>query len=513
MSATQGARVAVVGNGPRALWALERLDAYLGCAGAVPPSEVHVFGPGDLGAGSNYNSSQPDYLRLNVASSGVDAWRGENERGQSLDAWRDSRAPGSTRDAFPPRALTGVYLREQAERVRGSLDRHLGSAVVVHGAFARRLRRSAHGWGIDGHGPFDEVLLAVGHAADWPGALHHHWPSSLAALHPRVYPVADLLARPELRPGSTVVIRGAALTAIDAVLALTLGRGRRPADSDLRIVLSSRTGRLMLPKMDPQVLAPTLTRLGDLSETRRAVAEGEDVSDLVGEVAVRLLGDDRNAAQLVDRAIAALLDGADENDDSVRFLDHGVAMAEGRRPPDGAWALGQAWRLLYPDLVRRQRARKAGFPLGWEGYADWSRELERLAFGPPLVNARLLLEGLESGTVCVKRDPVSTLARDADLVIDAVLAPPGVAQLPADDLLGRLRDSGLLCHDATRRGARVAADATVIDASGTCVAGLALVGRATEDELLGNDTLIRELHPEVDRWAQRVLCLSLGERA
>jgi diaminopimelate decarboxylase len=513
VNAATGSRIAVVGNGPRALWALERLDAHLERGGALPPSALHVFGRGDLGAGRVYDTSQPDYLRLNVASSGVDAWRGEGARGPCYDDWREKREPGSTRDAFPPRALTGVYLREQADRVLTSLRSRLGCEVWVHDELVARLDPSEAGWMVEGHGLFDEVLVTVGHAADWLGALHHDWPMGLPPLHPSVFPTADLLMRPELRAGATVVVRGAALTAVDAVLALTLGRGHRPANSDLSILLTSRTGRLMLPKTAPHVLAPLIAQLGDLTVVRGALAAGDDVPTLLGEVAVRLLGNDRTADELVGNAAEALLHRDDEHHDPLVSLRHGVAMARGQQPPDGAWALGQAWRILYPDLVRRQRTTTTGPPLGWSDYPGWSSELERLAFGPPLVNAELLLEGLESGTVRVRRGEVNEFACVADLVVDAVLPPPGIAELPAADLLGRLRDAGLLSRDPARRGARVADDASVIDAAGARVPGLALAGRVTEDDVLGNDTLIRDLHPELDRWAHRVLSMPTQETA
>jgi diaminopimelate decarboxylase len=383
--------------------------------------------------------------------------------------------------------------------------------VVLHDEVVRRIERSEQGWVVAGDGPFHEVLVAVGHAKDWPGALRHDWSEDLPPLHPAVFPVTDLLVRKEINAGATVVVRGAALTAIDLVLALTSGRGHRPADSDLRIVLTSRTGRLMLPKTDPRVLAPLLAGLGDLREMRHAAATGADVPSLLTEVAVRLLGGDCAGQRLVAAATAALLPGVVDDDDAIASLRHGVAMAAGERPPDGAWALGQAWRLLYPDFVRRQRATPAGWPLGWPDYPLWAPELERLAFGPPLVNARLLLEGLEAGTVRVQCGDVKDIAQGADLVVDAVLAPPGIVDLAADDLLGCLRDAGLLRHDPARRGARVGDDGTVVDGSGARVPGLALVGRATEDDVLGNDTLIRDLHPAIDRWARRVLSLPAGE--
>ncbi len=512
MSSSRGPVVAVLGNGPRALWALECLDACAQQSGASVPSAIHVFGKGDLGAGVVYDVAQPDYLRLNVTSTSVNAWRGLATRGLSFDSWRELRDPGSLCDPYPPRSLTGVYLREQATSLLHSLRHTLGNgSVVVHDRNVHVARPSAdgtHRWLLDDCGPYDEVLIAVGHGHDWPGALRHYWSTRLPPLQPRVFPVSELLARPELRPGATVVVRGAALTAIDAVLALTVGRGHRPGDSDLRIVLTSRTGKLMTPKTEVGVLRALLDRAGDLTRFSDQIAKGAAVPAQLRALAVHLLGGTEEAAAAVHAAEAALF-VASQDCDQVAILGNSIAVAHGERAPDGAWALGQAWRLLYADLVTRQRrTTPVGPPLDWPGYAAWAPELERLAFGPPLRNAQLLWEGLAAGRIVIRRDDVMSAAADADLVVDAVLPPPGIVDVPAEGVLGRLRDSGVLTHSAHQRGVRVADDASVLDRAGARVPGLALVGRATEDVVLGNDTLIRHLHPAVEAWARRVLSLS-----
>ena len=56
-----------------------------------------------------------------------------------------------------------------------------------------------------------------------------------------------------------------------------------------------------------------------------------------------------------------------------------------------------------------------------------------------------------------------------------------------------------------RRGLDVAPDAGVIGPDGRRVPGLSVIGRATEDSVIGNDTLSRTLHPHADRWAARVV--------
>lgn len=490
-----GPRVAVVGAGPRALWALERLDAHLGSTGGRL-DRVDVFGRGALGAGPVYDVDQPGYLRLNVLGSSVDVWSGRSGGGPSFDDWRERRRPGSSADAFGPRRLMGRYLHEQAERVLASLRERLGAgAVVVHDERVHRIRRTRGGWRLDERDPHDEVLLAVGHEDDWEGALRHDWPVQLPPLHPTVFPVDELLARPQVRPGATVLVRGAALTAIDAVLALTLGRGRDPADGDVKIVLASRSGRLMIPKSLPSVVAKRLAGAGELGDLRKRVREGDDVPTVVGELAGRLLGAEVDVPAELERL-----------DLGVAGLRRSIAIARGDAPVDVAWAIGQAWRALYADLVRRQQDIPAWAPpLDWADYSRWVPELERLAFGPALVNAELLLAGLESGTVQLRRGDVRGMTAGVDLVVDAVLAPPGIADVRADSLLGRLRADAIVHRGPGRRGVRVGADASVLDEAGCPVGGLAMIGRATEDEVLGNDTLIRELHPQVDLWARRVV--------
>lgn len=511
MTSRIGPRVAVVGTGPRALWALERLDALLERPGSRPLHAVEIFGVGEVGAGRVYDVTQPSYLRLNVASSVVDAWAGDRRRGPAYPTWAAAAAPSRADDPYPPRALAGRYLREQGRRVTTSLCQRLGGRVVRHDQMVERVEPAASGWTVDGQGPFDEVLLAVGHSADWGGALRHHWSPHLPPLHDTVFPVPPLVARPEIRPGASVLVRGAALTAIDAVAALTVGRHQRPAERDLRITLVSRTGRLMLPKSEPAVVASRVAEVRGLSGYAARVIGGWDVPEAVTELAAELLGGARPAHRLVRDAWAALAsDDAVDPGAAAGWLRHALEMARGQAPPDGAWALGQAWRALYPALVERQRSCSSGHPLCWPDFASGAAALERLAFGPPAVNAELLLDGLAAGTVQVGVGDVRDRAGSADLVVDAVLPPPGIVDLPRDSLLGRLRDGRVLSRDPVRRGARVASDGTVLGPSGARASGLALVGRATEDHVLGNDTLARDLHPEIETWAARVLGLTPG---
>lgn len=501
-------RVAIVGAGPRAAYALERL-ATLSASYAVELPTVDVIAPGTaLGPGEIYAAGQPPYLRLNVSSSVINAWQvnGVEPAGESFDAWRERRLPGSSADEFPPRSTAGGYLADFGTQQRARVPGARLEGLVTS------IRRSGDGFEVrwtDAHArlhshDYEEVLLAIGHATDWDGALRVGWPSDLALL-PGVYPVRRLERSTALREapkGATVVIRGAALTAIDAVLAIA---EHHPG---LHIVLASRTGKLMSPKTDPVVLAGH-------ADARAVLAEGRD------RLCQPRTSVPRELVRTARALLASFLDVEDEDwdrclrsllapagpADHTGWLAHRLAVAVGRADPDPAWALGEVWRGLYPTLVARQAARDTETPtLGWSEYAHWSTELERLAFGPPVVNATALLELMRRGVVEVCAvDDVAALARErrAVLTVDAVLAPPGVRQV-SDPLVTALLADRLISVAPRGRG-------VLIDNAGSCmvggraVGGLAAVGRITEDVVMGNDTLTRTMHPQLHSWAERVL--------
>ena len=171
-------RIAIVGFGPKGLYALERL---LDHAAALPPHarlEVDLFEPDpNPGAGPNYAPDQPAYLRMNFAADLIDMW------------WPDSRAvprsaqhpfvrwrgggPGSGA-AYPSRADVGEYLSAGFE----SLLRYAPRALTIRlrETAVDAVRANGGAWDVYAAdalaGSYDEVLLATGHqqrAAGEPG--------------------------------------------------------------------------------------------------------------------------------------------------------------------------------------------------------------------------------------------------------------------------------------------------------------------------------------------------------
>ncbi len=491
-------KVAIIGAGPRGLFAIERLWAYLPSARRV---RVSVFDPRAPGVGAAYDPSQPDYLRLNVTSAMVAAgWPGEN-RVPSFDEWRAAHGEKQPLEPFPPRARVGEYLAWFWEW----LGKHAPpSATLVHRQQrVETITRFGEGWAVDGES-FDEVLMATGHETSWPGVLGGE------AVVPAVFPVATWLHEERVPPGSSVAMRGAALTFIDAALALTEGRGGRfegewrtgliyrPAGREPRVIWPiARSGRWMDPKPQPGTPPATPTQ-EIIASGRRAVIEAETLHDAVAVVRSTAAELGADPAE-VDEVLAPL------HGSSTALLRDRLAAVSGASPADAAWALGHAWRGLYDSL----RVRFEGTGPGFEAFADLAGRFERVAFGPPPLNAAKIVALIDAGMI----DPGSLdtasmpgatptgLPDSPDVIVDAVLPPPGVVP---GSVTAKLVAEGTLTTAEGRRGVAVGADASCLDENGRAIAGLACIGRATEDVVIGNDTLNRAMHPAVDGWARRI---------
>lgn len=279
MSSSEVRRVAIVGLGPKGLFALERLLAHLGTRESSSPVEVHLFHKeGRFGVSPVYAEDQPDYIILNVAVGEVDAWGADEPpsrggRGPNFVEWygrRHLEAAPLTGEEFLGRAQVGHYLAEAFERI--ARDVPPGTRLVPHRGEVVDLAKEESGFrlhwqdqeGVEQTLVCERVLLTTGHSCRRLGPREREWRTfagrhEFARFIPFVYPVQRVLA--EILPKDRVAIKGLGLTCIDAVLQLTEGRGGRferdrlgilryrPSGEEPREIFPfSRTGLPMAPK-------------------------------------------------------------------------------------------------------------------------------------------------------------------------------------------------------------------------------------------------------------------------
>ena len=518
-----------------------------GCSLTRPRRSAHldvaVFDPAERpGAGPNYAPDLPSYLLMNFAAEQIDMWPRRGALAPvgsrpTFSEWRDPAGPPSEA-RYPARAAVGRYLAE-------GFGQLLAAAPAAVRIDHRRSRieslTSDDGKWIADSGRFEEVLLAPGHAQRSEAGLDRDAIGRGVRLVPAVFPVAEMLGEAAVPPRSQVAIRGFALTMIDAALALTEGRGGRfrrergghrlqyqDGDRSPAVILPfSRSGRPMLAKTGPEwsrerdldrLLGPALDRIARLPspiDVRRDLLPA--LGAVAAEALARLESRSEETTALsgwLEAAIGIEPPRAELSPEAE--LARSVAIAAGTEPPDQQWALGHAWRATYPAIVARFGAEGLE-PEQWPAFRRLATRMERIAFGPPPINAAKLAALIDAGVVdpllsrgqLELRSESTWLAqpgggRRVDVVIDAVLPEPGAVGL-AQPPIPRLLADGLVRVATGRRGLELTPDIVCVGAGGEPTPGLAAIGRPTEDWVIGNDTLSRTLHDEPDRWAGRVV--------
>jgi len=283
--------ICIVGAGIRGLGVLERIIAYSREYAPARYVRVHVVDPAPRGP-EQFDTSQPDYLLLNIVCGQVSMFPDATSvgdcppiAGPSLYEWVRARGlllgddgmtvgeSGRPIDAgdFLPRRLLGEYL----EWFRALLKDMAGSCVeiVEHEAVAEDLITSgdrlvvklSDGTRID----TDYLFLTVGQihesSTDGPreATANHDYASARRITRP--YPLPDQLT--PVGSSETVAIAGLGLSAVDAILTLTIGRGGRvenrdgvehyiPSGREPRILAFSRSG---LPYRSRPTLGAPLT--------------------------------------------------------------------------------------------------------------------------------------------------------------------------------------------------------------------------------------------------------------
>lgn len=529
-------RIAVIGGGPKSLFALLALHDLMPSVGS-PQVVVDVYDPLPPGAGSVWRAGQPEVLRLNVNAAILDA--SSSLSPEDFSSWLGRVDPGMSGEKYPPRALVGRYLSEQFELLcqRGNIDvTHV--PLTING-----VEREQSRWRVSGplcSQQYDEVLLATGHGlAD---ALPVEPLAGALNSSPLIGDYSSLDTT-EVPSESAVWIRGAALTAFDVALVLTEGRGGTwqpggdgsgnpryiaSGEEPRSITLSSRSGTLMDPK--PELVPVELAAC--LAEHRQRLRRwGVEVRDQLPDAGRSLAGlwhllldCAMDCASVMDTRTSALglwrtaLTGRSVVADPAAvpsppamnpagLLRSVLTVNQLGAPVTTGWIWARVWSGLYAELVvaMDRLPRSLG---EWQQFSRVARNFERFTFGPPELTARKLVALFDAGILHVASP--GEIVPTGVVLIDAVTPGPGVlleaapGGCPNSDLLAGLLKSGEASVRPGERGLLTDLDGTCVARDGSRSESLAALGRPTEDPTLGHDTLNRSLHPEHRLWAQRV---------
>ena len=542
-------RIAIIGCGPRGLQCLETLDRNVSRED-LKRCQITVFESAEHpGAGRVYDPNQPHCLRMNYASEHIDFWQSPGQQttavSGSLIGWLKDRYPDyATSDQYVPRAVVGEYLSDCYRQVTESLQKKTSLSVrreTVGGVHRSSPTGVSNRWIVQtgndqqpaDQQEFDCVVVTTGHqdlrASD---RLSHQ--SSTEFVHP----VATALSEDAVPPGCTVHIRGFALTAIDAILSLTEGRGGQyianPSDrcepmiyqpaggEPSKIYVESRTGRPGLCK-PTNVVEPVSDRFWDPYRRRLfAIAEQAesrreantqvcqdrdelrfhpDLWAIICQSAADLLyqsGQDISASD-VKNWFRGWSRYRMDSQTAIEYLRQSLRVAHGHRQKDIPYALGEAWRKLYGELVSivsYGRLSKRQHDL----FTETAVEMERIAFGPPARSVERVLAAVDRGIVVTcNGDEREALGDDAfDVHRDAVISSPRELREPG--VLKSLVDDALVRIDPISGGLMIDANGQAIDAP----PDLYIFGRATEGWIVGNDTLSRTLHDHIERWSRHL---------
>ena len=467
-------KVAIIGAGPRGLWASEELMERARERGAA--IDVTVFDAKPLDESSApgaFRDSVPEEFLLNAPKSIVETKLGPLDPNDEL--------PGD----FPSRRQVGEHLdaswRALEENLppRCSLTHRVANIEMVEPTDDGVVVLGEH---------FDEVLMVTGHAHDWPGSLAHADLGDFKVIAP-AYPASNLDA---VGPDDVALVRGAALTFIDVV---------KYADAKVFYPVT-RSGRFMEVKAYFEGEAKEEAQ-PHIEEASQKILECEGLDELEGILAdcatelLRIAGGEGGKDE-----IRNVLRGEDFTGDPVAELRASVAAARGERPWTPALAVALAFRDTYDAVI--DRASYGGrHTLGGKDFDAFVSSLERVGFGPPVESAQIMLELLDEGRIRTElvargEEDLRDLAEEvgATVIIDAVQAPPGIVE---GTLVGNLVEAGIGLRYADTNALHVKPDATLVGQK-----HLAAAGRMNEGLVLGHDTLKRTKQHGIERWADRV---------
>ncbi len=552
-------KIAIVGGGPKGMYGFERLAAQFAAHPPPTPVEIHVFNRTvHFGSGDIYRPDQPDYLLINYALGNIDAWidappHAVAPQTPSLFEWLHAKK-GLSIDVcdYASRGLVGEYLEACFRAIADNLPARVTGRYFVGEVVDLWQEAGGHRLTLRDEGVqsslFQHVLLTTGHPRNRPISQ----PNTI----PFIYPVNPTLTT--IPAGKTVVIKGMGLTFVDAVLALTEGKGgtfRREfgqlsyqpsGDEPTAIYAYSRSGLPMLPR--PPHVGASAIKLRYLTEEalgNRPIDFSADLRPLLEQemiyayyrVLLRPYGIDLEAAKSFNEVTEIIehfhqLNWTLERFNPTTFLDplhqtaplkplaqhhfildylrKGVAAALRGLENDPLAAVTAVWRRATPVF---QRAFRFGglTPRSHRYFMEnYASALNRVAFGPPIESMEKMIALAESGILRFDFSRGGSDEISADLYIDARI--PKISYKHNDSpLYQNLLKRGLAqpftnadSTDSYQPGCLAIDECGRLISTDGNATNITLYGTPTEGIVYDNDSLSRHCNNFASAWAASI---------
>ncbi len=236
--------------------------------------EIHVFNRTSFfAAGDVYRTDQPDFLLMNYANQFIDCWAREGKCDATYNKFtfsewlleNDFANKKKSKSGYSPRVLVGEYLSESFSAVCENLPKRLSvhthvAEIINLETWQQKLVLTIKKGKQEEQETFQQALLTTGHQKN---QRQNQLSTSKIDF---VYPVSEKLAT--VGAGDTVAMKGLGLTFIDAVLALTEGRGGVFKINSLGKLAYCKSGR------EPKVIFP-FSRTGLPMIPRKAERKGK----------------------------------------------------------------------------------------------------------------------------------------------------------------------------------------------------------------------------------------------
>ncbi|MDR6301583.1 FAD/NAD(P)-binding protein [Mesonia maritima] len=562
--------VAIIGFGPKGLYALERLLAFIK-AEKTHQISIYVFNKTSFfGSGDIYRSDQPHYLLMNYANENINSWyKNEPEpivkNAESYVEWKARKEKIQQEELlekFSARAEVGEYLEWSFQQLLENLPKNcsIHQEVIEIGDLQKENEKiqlfstSTEKY----HVKFDQVMITTGHQ-------RHKIEKNHSQVIPFIYPVEKKLE--EILPNKTIAIKGLGLTFIDAVLALTEGKGGKftkikngfsyqfSGSEPKKIIPFSRTGLPMFPKLNlkdenlPSYLSQATSKfsrpydfekelfpliLQDIlfayyksffQQKNEKLSYAEDFKKVEQQIEKFHQKYPKIEKFSWKKLTNPHFSTENLHDATAKYLS--FLISEKEKPRESPYLMAaSAWKKISAEFNELY---------SFNGLTPKSQELfdktyfglfNRIAFGPPVKNLQKIQALVECGIIDFSfvKNPIVDLNSekvqlkksheivDCDYLIDA--------RIPKNDM--EKEQSGLfkniIQHKFGRLNKNKSDDFTYIpgnlaiskkgdllEPSGKPDAQISLYGTPTEGSVYDNDTLSRERNNFADCWAQKAI--------